>query len=102
MNSADQLNVNGRGVTLGINTTVDSAGSYLINIQGKDIASGTYYTIASTAAIIAAAFSTLTVYPGITVAANVALSAILPRTWRVQAVVTAGPITATVGAMVEL
>lgn len=92
----------GRGTTVGINTTVDAAGSYVINIQGYDTASGQFYTLASSAAIVAAGFATLTVYPGVTVAANTAVSAPLPRTWRVQAVVTTGPITATVGASVML
>jgi hypothetical protein len=96
------LNPWGRGVTVGINTTIDAAGSYVVNIQGLDVASGQFYTIASSAALAAAAFTTLTVYPGVTVAANVAISAPLPRTWRIQAVVTTGPITATIGASVML
>lgn len=92
----------GRGVVVGINTTIDAAGSYVVNIQGLDAASGQFYTLASTAAIVTPAFATLTVYPGVTTAANVAVSAPLPRTWRVQAVVTTGPITATIGASVLL
>lgn len=100
VNSPSSVNPWGRGVTIGINTTVDAAGSYLVNIQGLDVASGTFYTIASTAAIAAVGFQTLTVYPGITATANVSVNAPLPRTWRVQAVVTTGPISATVGASV--
>lgn len=102
INSATQCNPWGRGVTLGINTTVDAAGSYVVNIQGYDVVSQQFYTLASTAAVAAAGFATLTVYPGVTVAANSAVSAPLPRSWRVQAVVTTGPITATVGASVML
>lgn len=102
VNSADQTNTNGRGVVIGINTTVDAAGSYTVAIQGKDVVSGQYYTIpgAITGAIAATGFSTLSVYPGIVAAANAAVSWPLPRTWRVQVVVTAGPITATAGASV--
>lgn len=100
VNSGPFLNPNGRGVILGINTTTDAAGAYVINLQGQDVASGQWFTIASSPSIVAAAFSTLTVYPGLTAAANVAVNGILPRTWRVQAVVTTGPITATVGAAV--
>lgn len=102
VNSADQLNVNGRGIVLGINTTVDAAGAYTVAVQGKDIASGQYYTIpgAITAAIAATGFTTLSVYPGIVAAANAAVSWPLPRTWRVQVVVTTGPITATIGAAI--
>lgn len=102
VNSPIQCNPWGRGVTVGINTTVDAAGSYVVNLQGLDTASNTFYTLASSAAIVATGFASLTVYPGATVAANVAVSAPLPRSWRVQAVVTTGPITATVGASVML
>jgi hypothetical protein len=98
-NGPSSINPWGRGVTLGINTTVDTAGSYVVNIQGLDVASGQFYTICTSAAIAAAGFSTLTVYPGITASAS-AFSAPLPRTWRVQSVVTTGPITATIGASV--
>jgi hypothetical protein len=100
VNSAAQSNQYGKGVIVGINTTIDAAGSYLVNIQGQDVASGVWYTIASTAAIVSAVFQQLTVYPGIPVLANVTINAALPRTWRVQAVVTTGPITATIGASV--
>jgi hypothetical protein len=100
VNSAAQINTNGRGVVVGINTTVDTAGAYTVNLQGQDVVSGTWYTIASSASVIATGFATLTLYPGITAATNTAVSAPLPRTWRVQAVVTTGPITATIGASV--
>lgn len=99
VNTSDFINVNGRGVIIGINTTVDSAGAYVVNIQGKDIPSGTYYTLASSASITAAGFVALQMYPGLTATANI-FNAPLPRTWRIQAVVTTGPITATIGASV--
>lgn len=98
--STDQTNFNGRGVKLGINITADSAGTALVvvTIQGKDIVSGQYYTILTSASIAAVGFSTLTVYPAITVTANVAASDILPRTWRVSVTVSgAGTASATVG-----
>lgn len=106
VNSADQLNVNGRGIVLGINTTVDAAGAYTVAIQGKDIVSGQYYTLTTTAAtaitgaIAATGFQTLTVYPGLVGQANTIVNLPLPRTWRVQVVVTTGPITATIGAAI--
>jgi hypothetical protein len=100
VNSGDQTNTNGRGVIAGINTTVDAAGAYTLAIQGKDVVSGQYYTIpgAITGTLATTGFTTLAVYPGVVAAANAAVSWPLPRTWRVQAVVTTGPITATVGA----
>lgn len=102
LNSADFLNINGRGVVLGINTTVDAAGAYTVAIQGKDVVSGQYYTIpgAITGSIAATGFTTLAIYPGIIAAAGAAVSWPLPRTWRIQVVVTTGPITATIGASI--
>jgi hypothetical protein len=104
VNSADQINVNGKGLVIGTNLTVLTAGSLTINIQGKDVVSGQYYTIASSAAIAATGFNNLVVYPGVTpiTATNTvgSFSAVLPRTWRVQAVVATGPATATIGASV--
>ena len=99
-NGTPQLNPNGHTVVLGINTTVDSAGSYVVNLQAQDVASGVWYTIGSTAAIVSAVFQTLTVGSGLAAVANVSVIFPLPRTWRVQAVVTTGPISATVGACV--
>jgi hypothetical protein len=102
-NSADQTNYNGRGVQIGVNITSIAVGTLTVNIQGKDIASGTYYTLLSTGALAAAAFSNITVYPGITVSANLDVSDVLPRTWRVQVVASAGiTVSATVGASVIL
>jgi hypothetical protein len=100
--SADQTNYNGRGVKLGINTTA-TTGTITVSIQGKDAASGVYYTIATGTAIAAPGFTTLTVYPGITTAANADVSDILPRTWRTSVTVGAGGgASATVGASVIL
>jgi hypothetical protein len=114
VNSIDQINTNGRGLIIPINTTVDAAGAYTVAVQGKDIVSGTYYTITAPAstpvaaisgAIAATGFQQLTIYPGTVSFASTptlggAVDMPLPRTWRLQAVVTTGPITATVGCTV--
>jgi hypothetical protein len=106
VNSIDQINTNGRGVNVIANLTTVTAGNVVVNIQGKDIPSGQYYTIATTitGGLTATGTDLISLYPGIaTPAATLALSAtnaILPRTWRVQAVVTTGPITGTIGASV--
>lgn len=101
-NSPDQTNYNGRGAQVGVNITVDTTCSALINIQGKDVASGQYYTILASAALATAAFTNMTVYPGAAVTANVSIPQPLPRTWRVQAVLTgvSCAVTGTVGASV--
>ena len=110
VNSPDQVNTNGKGLTCSVNSTTVTAGSYTVAIQGKDVVSGTYYTLGPTAgaisgAIAAAGFQFMTVYPGATIQAATAtlgpiVSFPLPRTWRLQAVVTTGPVTATVGCSV--
>lgn len=100
--SADQLNVNGRGLKVFINITAITAGSLTVTIQGKDVISGTYYTILASAALAATGFTVLTVYPGATTTANVSIPDNLPRTWRISSVVATGPVTATVGASVLL
>ncbi len=104
-NSTDQVNYNGRGLQVGVNITAVSGGQTLtVNIQGKDAASATYYTLLASAALGSVAFTQLTVYPGGLTTANVATPQPLPRVWRVQAVVAGAgtTVTATIGASVIL
>lgn len=84
--SADQTNYNWRGLHLIINVTaiVDTP-SVVFTIQGKDPISANYYTILASAAIVGTGTTVLKVYPGITAAANLSVSDILPRVWRVDA-----------------
>lgn len=102
VNSADQLNINGRGVMVVVNITVITAGSLTVTIQGKDIASGVYYTLLASAALTTTGTTLLTVYPsGVSPAVGGSNSLLpLPRTWRISSVVATGPVTATVGASV--
>jgi hypothetical protein len=86
-NSLDQQNTYGKGAVVGIDiTAVSGTVAVVVNIQGKDFATGQYYTIASTASLTGTGFTTLTVYPGVAATANVAVSAVLPATWRAQVV----------------
>jgi hypothetical protein len=104
-NSADQTNYNGRGLQLGINISATTAQTLQVTVQGKDIASGVYYTIGGgTAALASTGFTNVTIYPGITTTANLDFAQVLPRTWRVQAVVSGvgSTLSATVGASVIL
>lgn len=101
-NSSDQTNYNGRGVQIVVDITAATAMTLTVNIQGKDAASGKYYTILASAAFAATGTNQLTVYPGAAVTANVSINQPLPRVWRVQAVVTGTSVTATVGASVIL
>ena len=90
---------------LGINiSALTGTGPTLtVTIQGKDAASGQYYTILASAALAAVAFTLLQVAPGITAAANTAANAKMPSTFRLQYVVagTTPTVTATVGASIR-
>ena len=101
-NGADQTNSNARGIKLVIDITALTGVSptLIVTLQGKDAASGKYYTILASAALAAVATTTLEVYPGIATAANVTAGVTLPRVWRVIAAIggTTPAVTATVGA----
>lgn len=86
VNGADLTNRAGRGVKIVIDATAASATpSVVFTVQGKDPTSGKYYTILVSAAVTGVSTTVLTVYPGATVAANLAVSDVIPRTWRVIA-----------------
>ena len=87
--TADQGNTNpngGRGIKVVLDMTVVGTGSVTLTIQGKDGASGKYYTLLAGAAVVTNSTNIYTVYPGLTAAANSVASDVLPRTWRVQVV----------------
>ena len=87
-----------RGVKVIIVTTAIGTGSVTVTIQGKDIASGTYYPLLASAAIVTNATTVLSVYPGAAVAANVSANDALPTTWRILCTANnANPATYTVG-----
>lgn len=89
----DQTNYNARGVTVILDMTNVGTGSVTLSIQGKDAVSGKYFTLLTGAAVVTNSTNVYVVYPGVTVAANAAVSQPLPRTWRV--VVTANNANAT-------
>ena len=103
-NGTDQTNFNGRGVKLVIDITALTGVSptLTVTVQGKDAASGKYYTILASAALAAVATTTLEIYPGIATAANATQGVTLPRVWRVITTITGTTpaVTATVGASV--
>lgn len=91
--SADQTNVNGRGVKVVLDMTTVGTGSVTLTIQGKDVASGKYYTLLAGAAVTTNSTNVYTVFPGATASANAAANDLLPHTWRV--LVTANNVNAT-------
>jgi hypothetical protein len=81
----DQTNNGYRGIKVVLDTTVNagSAGSITLTIQGKDSASGKYYTLLAGAAVTTVTTNVYTVYPGLTASANVTANDVLPTTFRI-------------------
>lgn len=104
VNGADQTNGGGHGINVVINITAitGTTPTLTVTLQGKDTASGVYYTILASAALAATGTTVLTVFPGAATTANASASAQLPRTWRVISAIggTTPAVTATVGASV--
>jgi len=78
----DMVNQSARGVKVVVVTTVIGTGSITLTIQGKDPGSNTYYTLLASAAIVTNTTGIYTVYPGLTAAANVTATDVLPQVWR--------------------
>lgn len=82
--SADITNLTAKGVRIFINVTVHAVSAAIVpTIEVKDPVSGTYTAVATGAAITGTGHTVITVYPGATVAANVTLSTVVGKTWRV-------------------
>lgn len=79
------------------NLTVTNSGSVTITIQGKDVASGTYYTILAGTALSTITTQRLKVGPTIAASANAIAQDYLPRFIRIQAVTATANPTFTVG-----
>lgn len=90
-NGPDLSNGAFRGIKVVFDVTaVVGAGSFTVTIQGKDLASGKYYTLLAGAAVSAAATNVYTVYPGLPATANVSANDVLPKTFRVIATYNSG------------
>lgn len=98
-NTADLENVAHKGVKVILDMTTVGTGSVTVTIQGKDAASGKYYTILAGAAVVTNSTNVYTVFPGAPATANVSANDALPRNWRVLVTANnANPTTYTVGA----
>jgi hypothetical protein len=83
-NTADQTNLNFRGVHVTVDVTVvPGVDTVTPKIQGKNGLTGVYYDILIGTAMVAVATQTLKVYPGLLAAANAVANDVLPKTWRV-------------------
>lgn len=91
LNSTDQVNNAGRGVTCVLDTTVYTSGNVTLTIQGKDGASGKYFTLLAGAAVSSVSTNVYKVFPGAPVTANVSANDQLTRAWRVTLAGAASP-----------
>jgi hypothetical protein len=102
--SADQTNLYGNAVQVVVDLTVMTTATVTTTIQGKDAASGKYYTLLAGAAKTSTGTTLMTVGPGTTAATNVVANLQLPKTWRVSTVIAnnagTAAVTGTIGASV--
>lgn len=80
---SDQTNYSGRCITVVLDMTSAGTGSVTLTIQGKDSASGKYFTLLAGAAVTTNSTNPYWVCPGAPTTANVSAALPLPRTWRV-------------------
>jgi len=86
ISSATFINGNYRGAQFVIDVTAIAATpSVVFSIEGFDALSGQFFTLLDSVAIVAVGTTILRVYPGLTAAANLVASDVLPYQWRVTA-----------------
>lgn len=100
----DQLNPTGSGMNLAVDITVITTATVTVTVQGKDELSGKYYTLLATTALAAVATTAIQIFPGAVVTANVSANAMLPNTYRIQAVLggAATQVNATIGGSIGI
>lgn len=100
VNGSDIANSSAKGVKVVVDVTAltGTSPTLTVTIQGKDTASGKYFTLLASSALSATGTTVLTVYPGLTAAANSKADDILPDTFRVISTIggTTPAVTATV------
>lgn len=95
----DNLSSDTAHVIINITTLTGTTPTATFTVQGKDDASGTYYTLLASTALNATGQTVLRIGPSLTAAANLVANDIIPKTFRV--ILTTGGtvtnLTATVG-----
>lgn len=81
--SSDQQNLGGQYLHVVLDSTVIGTGSITVTIEGKDVASGKYYTILAGAAVVTNVTNVYKVGPALTAAANAVANDAVPAYWRV-------------------
>lgn len=86
--SANQSNPLNKGIKVYVSiSTIGSGNTVTVTLQAVDPGSGNVVTLLASTALAANGTTTLTVYPGLTAAANVTANDVLPYTWNIKAVV---------------
>lgn len=80
----DIQNYRHRGISVTLDMTAVGTGSVTLTIEGKDTASGKYYTLLAGAAVTTNVTNTYKVYPGLTAVANAVANDVVPRTFRIS------------------
>jgi len=84
VSTSDITNYGGHGLLVFFDSTASAATpSIVMTIEGKDPASGKYYTILASAAITGTATNVYRVDPLLTAATNTIAKDLLPRTFRI-------------------
>lgn len=92
LQSADQTNNYGSAIHCVLDTTAYTSGNITMTIQGKDKASGKYYTLLTGGSVSSISTNVYKVGPGFPVTANVSANDMLPTAWRVSIAGAATPI----------
>ena len=80
--SADITNFNGTGILIYFDVTGVATSDIKCRIEGKDPASGKYYTILESASVTTVSTNVYRVNPDLTAAANTIAKDMIPRTFR--------------------
>lgn len=94
----------GLDVLLNITAITGTTATITLFVEGKDPASGTYYTLLQGAGKTATGFTRIFLFPGAPVTANVSANDDLPQTWRVRWTITGTTpsVTCSIGASVRV
>jgi len=83
VSSADIVNNSGDGIHIILDVTAVATSDVKVKVEGKDPASGKYYTILESASVISVSTNVYKVYPGMTATANLVASDFIPKTFRI-------------------
>ena len=83
VSSADIANNAGKGIHIILDVTAVSTSDVKMKIEGKDLASGKYYTILESASVTTVSTNIYKVHPNLTASPNLVANDLIPKTFRV-------------------